>query len=89
MELYFSYQVQQERKRDTMDKQVLPGKFAATVTLGPKGQIVIPKGARDLFGYQPGDKLLLLADIDQGIAILPTTAIDSLLPNQPPTMEKK
>jgi hypothetical protein len=50
---------------------------------------VIPKGARDLFGYQPGDKLLLLADIDQGIAILPTTAIDSLLPNQPPTMEKK
>ena len=72
-----------------MDKQVLPGKFAATVTLGPKGEIVIPKGARDLFGYQPGDKLLLLADIDQGIAILPTTAIDSLLPNQPPTMEKK
>jgi len=42
-----------------------------------------------MFGYQPGDKLLLLADIDQGIAILPTTAIDSLLPNQPPTMEKK
>lgn len=89
MELYFSYQVQQEQKRNTMDKQVFPGKFAATVTLGPKGQIVIPKGARDLFGYQPGDKLLLLADIDQGIAILPTTAIDSLLPNQPPTMEKK
>ena len=50
-----------------MDKQVLPGKFAATVTLGFKGQIVIPKGARDMFGYQPGDKLLLLADIDQGI----------------------
>ena len=72
-----------------MDKQVPPGKFAATVTIGPKGQIVIPKGARDLLGYQPGDKLLLLADIDQGIAILPTTAIDSLLPNQPPTMEKK
>jgi len=62
---------------------------AVRVTLGPKGQIVIPKGARDMFGYQPGDKLLLLADIDQGIAILPTTAIDSLLPNQPPTMEKK
>ena len=41
-------------------------------------QVKVPAGAVDL-----------LADIDQGIAILPTTAIDSLLPNQPPTMEKK
>lgn len=61
----------------------IPGKFAATVTIGPKGQIVIPKGARDLFGYQPGDKLLLLADAEQGIAIMPASAIDSLLPPPP------
>jgi AbrB family looped-hinge helix DNA binding protein len=33
----------------------------ATVKLGPKGQIVIPKEARDLLGLQPGDSLLLLA----------------------------
>ena len=36
-----------------------PGKFAATVTLGEKGQIVIPKGARDLFGIKPGDTVFL------------------------------
>ena len=47
-----------------------PGKFAATVTVGEKGQIVIPKGARDLFGISPGDTLLLLAAVDRGIAIV-------------------
>lgn len=47
-----------------------PGKFAATVRVGEKGQIVIPKGARDLFDIHPGDTLLLLADVRQGIAIV-------------------
>ncbi|MBE6475608.1 AbrB/MazE/SpoVT family DNA-binding domain-containing protein [Actinomyces ruminicola] len=47
-----------------------PGKFAATITLGPKGQIVIPKAARDLCGIQPGDSVLLLADAEQGIGIV-------------------
>lgn len=47
-----------------------PGKFAGTVKVGEKGQIVIPKGARDLFGIKPGDTLLLLGDVEQGIAIV-------------------
>lgn len=47
-----------------------PGLFAATVKVGEKGQIVIPKGARDLFGIKPGDTLLLLADVERGIAIV-------------------
>ncbi|WP_103063166.1 AbrB/MazE/SpoVT family DNA-binding domain-containing protein [Actinomyces qiguomingii] len=47
-----------------------PGKFAITITLGPKGQIVIPKAARELCGIQPGDSILLLADAEQGIAIV-------------------
>lgn len=46
------------------------GKFMSAVKVGEKGQIVIPKGARDLFGIKPGDTLLLLADIKQGIAIV-------------------
>ena len=34
------------------------GKYAWTATVGEKGQIVIPKQARDLFGIKPGDTLL-------------------------------
>lgn len=46
------------------------GKYAATVRVGEKGQIVIPKAARDMFNINPGDTLLLLADETQGIAIV-------------------
>lgn len=45
-------------------------RFAGTVKVGEKGQIVIPKEIRDLFGIRPGDNLLLLADSKRGIAIL-------------------
>ena len=46
------------------------GKAAATVRVGEKGQIVIPKAARDLLHIRPGDTLLVLADEDRGIAIV-------------------
>ena len=45
------------------------GRFAGTVRVGEKGQIVIPKGARDLLGIQPGDTMLVLADEKRGIAV--------------------
>lgn len=45
------------------------GKYVSSVKVGPKGQIVIPKEARDMMNIQPGDTLLLLADIDRGIAL--------------------
>ena len=46
------------------------GKHAWTATVGEKGQIVIPKQARELFGIRPGDTLLLLGDLTRGIAIV-------------------
>lgn len=46
-----------------------PGKFAAMVKIGEKGQIVIPKEARELLGVGPGDTVLVLCDREQGLAI--------------------
>lgn len=43
--------------------------FLATVKLGPKGQIVIPKEVRDMFDIGPGDSLVLMADPKRGIAL--------------------
>ena len=53
-----------------MGIKVPEGKFISTVKVGEKGQIVIAKGARDLFDIKPGDTLLLLADKEQGMAIV-------------------
>ena len=47
------------------------GKYAWTVTVGEKGQIVIPKQAREVFGIRPGDTLILLGDVYRGLAIPP------------------
>ena len=49
------------------------GKYAWMVKIGEKGQFVIPKEARDIFELNPGDEILVLGDIDRGIAILPKT----------------
>ena len=51
--------------------------FMASVKIGPKGQIVIPKEAREMFGIAPGDTLVLLADKKRGIAM---QAPDTLQP---------
>ena len=54
------------------------GKYAWTATVGEKGQIVIPKQAREIFGIRPGDTLLLLGDVKRGIAIPPKTIIEKM-----------
>ena len=54
------------------------GRYAWTATVGEKGQIVIPKQARELFGIKAGDTLLLLGDEQRGIAIPPKGAFAEL-----------
>ena len=53
------------------------GKFIATVKVGEKGQIVIPKDARTLFGIQPGDTLLILGDEQTGIIVTKPDVIET------------
>ena len=58
--------------------QAPEGKYAWTVTVGEKGQIVLPKQAREVFSIQPGDTLILLGDENRGIAIPPKNTFAEL-----------
>jgi len=40
------------------------------VKVGERGQMVIPKEAREKFGIKAGDSLLVLGDEEKGIAIV-------------------
>ena len=40
------------------------------VTVGDKGQIVIPVRARRVFGIRPGDQLMVLGDEGKGLALM-------------------
>ena len=55
------------------------GKYAWSVTVGEKGQIVIPKQAREIFDIKPGDTLILLGDNNRGLAIPPKSAFTSFI----------
>lgn len=46
------------------------GKYMWLVNINDKGQIVIPKEAREVFDIQTGSQLILLGDIAQGLAIV-------------------
>lgn len=51
-----------------------------TVTIGPKGQVVIPADARHLMGVVPGDKLIALYMEDkQSVAFVPETEVKTLI----------
>ncbi len=49
-----------------------------TVKVGERGQIVIPKEARDIFDIKPGDLLLVVGDEERGIGILKADVMEKL-----------
>ena len=53
-------------------------KFVGIAKVGEKGQIVIPKEARDMFDIKPGDSVIVLCDKQKGIALLIADAIEDL-----------
>ncbi len=53
------------------------GKYAWTVTVGEKGQIVIPKQAREVFGIKTGDTLVVFGDERKGLAIPPKAMFEA------------
>ena len=49
-----------------------------TVKVGEKGQIVIPKEARELFGIKPGSTLLVLGNDEKGIIVTKPDVINNI-----------
>ena len=53
--------------------------FFGVAKMGERGQIVIPKKARDLFQIKPGDSLVILGDEERGLAIVPEEMLHAFL----------
>ena len=53
-------------------------KFVGISKVGEKGQIVIPKEARDMFDIKPGDSIIVLCDKTKGIALVKSDVIEDL-----------
>lgn len=49
-----------------------------TVKVGEKGQIVIPKDARDMFHIKPGDMLMIGGDEGAGLAIFTSEVLNGV-----------
>ena len=60
-----------EAPREEFEDESLKGKHMfGVVTVGDKGQIVIPVRARRMFGIVPGSQLMVLGEEGQGLAIM-------------------
>lgn len=53
-------------------------KYIGVCKVGEKGQIVIPKEARQMFDINPGDSVLVLCDKKKGIAIVKADVVEDL-----------
>lgn len=66
----------------------MKNKYIGISKVGEKGQIVIPKEAREMFGIKPGDSLVILCDKKKGMAILKSNVIESNIDDIIKTKEK-
>lgn len=73
-------------------------RFYGSITVSDRGQIVIPAEARRDFNIQVGDKLLVLGDLEQGLALVQISTMLEKYPEllrvlekggEPPNEEKK
>ncbi len=54
-------------------------KFVGIAKVGEKGQIVIPKEARDMFNIKSGDSIVILCDKNKGIALIKSEVFEDTI----------
>ncbi len=54
-------------------------RFIVSVKVGEKGQIIVPKEAREMFNISPGDTLMFLGDKERGIALMKSDEVYKLM----------
>jgi AbrB family looped-hinge helix DNA binding protein len=62
--------------------------FFGTVTVGERGQVVIPAEARKEFGIETGDKLLVFAHHEHGISMVKIDAVQRFVDVLRETIER-
>ncbi|MCI5939346.1 MAG: AbrB/MazE/SpoVT family DNA-binding domain-containing protein [Bacilli bacterium] len=62
-------------------KNIKDDRFIVSVKVGEKGQIVIPKIAREMFNINPQDTVMILGDKEKGLAILKADEFYKLVPS--------
>ena len=60
-------------------KNITKDRFIVSVKVGEKGQIIVPKEAREMFNISPGDTLFFLGDKERGIALMKADSFYSLM----------
>ena len=60
-------------------KEKQKDRFIVSVKVGPKGQITIPKEAREMFKISEGDVLMVMGDSKRGLALVKADAFYSLM----------
>ena len=60
-----------------------------TAKVGDRGQIVIPKEAREFFGIEPGDTLLILGKENTGLIVTKPETLNDLATRIFNTIEKE
>ncbi len=66
-----------------------PQRVFGTAKVGDRGQIVIPKEARELFGIRPGDTLLILGEAETGLIVSRPEVLNDLANELLSTMKKE
>lgn len=66
----------------------MKNKYVGIAKVGEKGQIVIPKEAREMFDIRPGDSVIILCDKKKGMAIVKSEVIEDTMDDIMPKGDK-